>query len=169
MRVALYTDSTMLGGAERSAANLLGALPAEIEITVVGTDERVVAAICAQRPHASSILLPLVRAPWDAAAACARPHDPNARRGRVPDQLPATVGMRVRSCRRPPTPTHSGRRGLPGSRAAAHRQRGDVEALARTTLRRTRRTRLQERGDARIAAAPPVGIDDDHPQHRPRS
>jgi L-malate glycosyltransferase len=68
MRIALYTDSTAVGGAERSAANLLGALPAEIDVTVVGTDHRVVTAIRAQRPQASSILLPLVRAPWDAVA-----------------------------------------------------------------------------------------------------
>src|SRR4051794_10911852 len=65
VRLVLYTDSLIIGGAEKSASYLLGALPPEVDVTVLGVDRRVVDLVAEERPSAAKMLVPLVRAPWD--------------------------------------------------------------------------------------------------------
>lgn len=61
MHLLVYTDATSLGGAEASLGNLLGALRADIETTVLGVDAKVVEAIAARRPASSAQVVPPVR------------------------------------------------------------------------------------------------------------
>jgi glycosyltransferase involved in cell wall biosynthesis len=61
LRLAVYTDSTEIGGAERSLATLIAALRPGIDLTVVGVDQEVVAEIAAARPGCSTLVLPPVR------------------------------------------------------------------------------------------------------------
>jgi len=52
LRVLAYTDSSMVGGAEISLRNLLGALAPAIEVGVLATDVGVAQAVAANRDHA---------------------------------------------------------------------------------------------------------------------
>jgi glycosyltransferase involved in cell wall biosynthesis len=57
LRVAMYTDSAELGGAERCAALLVAWLPEEIDVTVVGVEPAVVAEVAGGRRHAHRVLV----------------------------------------------------------------------------------------------------------------
>jgi glycosyltransferase involved in cell wall biosynthesis len=61
LRVAFYSDSDEIGGAEISLATLLGALAARIDAVVVGTDGRVVEWLASHRAAAETVLLPRIR------------------------------------------------------------------------------------------------------------
>jgi glycosyltransferase involved in cell wall biosynthesis len=67
----LYTDAREIGGAERSLAHLAAALSREIEVAVVGVDEKVVDEVAAGRRDATSAVLPFVRTRYDASAIAA--------------------------------------------------------------------------------------------------
>jgi glycosyltransferase involved in cell wall biosynthesis len=68
LRVAVYTDAFEVGGAERSAANLVAALAPEIEVAVVCVDAAVGGAIAAGRAQARVVALPFVRSRHDVRA-----------------------------------------------------------------------------------------------------
>ncbi|MGF1479687.1 MAG: glycosyltransferase family 4 protein [Cyanophyceae cyanobacterium] len=57
-KVVVYTDSAGIGGAEISLGHLVAFVSPEIELTVLGTSEKVVEAIAARRPQANRIVLP---------------------------------------------------------------------------------------------------------------
>lgn len=61
IRIAYYTDATVLGGAELSLGNLLAALSPRVDATVVGTDERIVRRLASIRPGAGTVVLPPIR------------------------------------------------------------------------------------------------------------
>lgn len=61
IRLVLYSDAVELGGAERSVGNLLSALSAHVEPTVLGVDEHVAAWIAGFRPGTPIELVPPVR------------------------------------------------------------------------------------------------------------
>jgi glycosyltransferase involved in cell wall biosynthesis len=58
MRVAIYTDSIGIGGAEISLSHLVTNVSNNIEVIVMGTSELVVEAIAQQRPQAAKLVLP---------------------------------------------------------------------------------------------------------------
>lgn len=58
MRVVAYTDSAGIGGAEISLGHLVTHVTDEIDITVVGTCQKVVDAIAHQKPQVSRVVLP---------------------------------------------------------------------------------------------------------------
>ena len=51
-RLAVVSDSVMTGGAETITRSLIAALPADVEVTVLGRDAAVVASVAAARPGA---------------------------------------------------------------------------------------------------------------------
>ncbi|MDX2098171.1 MAG: glycosyltransferase [Leptolyngbyaceae cyanobacterium bins.59] len=57
LRVIFYTDSTSIGGAEISLANLIATVSQTIESVVVGVDDRVLDRFTATRPQVEQILL----------------------------------------------------------------------------------------------------------------
>lgn len=57
LKVAVYTDSSGIGGAEISLGHLVAAVSTEIELTVVGVNPAVVKAIGQHRPQATQIVL----------------------------------------------------------------------------------------------------------------
>ena len=65
MRVAVYTDSVVLGGSEVELVRLVEGLPERFDLTVLGTDAEFVAGLAAVRPACSSIVLPKPRSKWD--------------------------------------------------------------------------------------------------------
>lgn len=71
LRLTAYTDSTTLGGAERSIATLLAHLNERVEVTVLGVEAEVVEWIAAQRPGTTPRLVPRVRNKFDLGSICA--------------------------------------------------------------------------------------------------
>ena len=61
LRLAAYTDATLVGGAEGALATLLEWLDPHIAVTLLGVDARVVAEIAAARPGCATVVLPPVR------------------------------------------------------------------------------------------------------------
>ena len=61
LRLAAYTDATLVGGAEGALATLLEWLDPHVAVTLLGVDERVVAEIAAARPGCATVVLPPVR------------------------------------------------------------------------------------------------------------
>jgi glycosyltransferase involved in cell wall biosynthesis len=61
MKLAVYSDAPLAGGAEESLGNLLAELPEEIDVTVVGVSAEVVGAIAARRPDSKTEVLSPVR------------------------------------------------------------------------------------------------------------
>jgi glycosyltransferase involved in cell wall biosynthesis len=68
IRLVLYTDSEIVGGAEISAGRLLQALGTEISPTVLGTHALVVDWLTAQAPRAEAVVVPGPRRRLDAAS-----------------------------------------------------------------------------------------------------
>ena len=68
LRLAVYTDATEFGGAERSLANLVAALSPGIEIAVLGVERRIVEKVAAGRPQARSVVVPFVTSRHDVRA-----------------------------------------------------------------------------------------------------
>lgn len=71
VRVAFYTDAHEIGGAERSLAHLVAALSSRFRPVVVGVERRVVDAVAAGRPGTDTVVLPFIRARYDARAIAA--------------------------------------------------------------------------------------------------
>ena len=65
IRVAFYSDSHEIGGAETSLRNLLSALSPRVEATVVGVDSAVVDWVAAGRPGSVTVVLPPIAGKWD--------------------------------------------------------------------------------------------------------
>src|SRR2546423_1392160 len=65
MRVLLYSDGPVLGGAEISLGNLHEALPEGFETAVVGTTPAVVEHVAARRPGTRAVLLARRGRPYD--------------------------------------------------------------------------------------------------------
>src|ERR1700740_2140732 len=84
----LYTDSAVLGGAERAAGYLLSALDPGIEVTVMGVDPAVVSGLAEHRPGAGIEIVPRVRHKWHLSAIAA--HIQAVRRMK-PDVLQASL------------------------------------------------------------------------------
>ena len=61
LRLGAYTDAPLVGGAERALATLLGSLGPQVDVTLLGVDEGVVAEIAAARPGCATVVLPRVR------------------------------------------------------------------------------------------------------------
>lgn len=61
LRLAVYTDAPVVGGAERALATLLGWLGPHVDVTLLGVDAGVVAEIAAARPACATAILPPVR------------------------------------------------------------------------------------------------------------
>jgi glycosyltransferase involved in cell wall biosynthesis len=95
VRIALYTDSTLFGGAETSLGHLLAELDPELELVVLGVDRHVVERLARRRPGAAAEVLPAVRTKRDAGAF--RAHVRALRRLR-PDVLHANLTTPA-SCR----------------------------------------------------------------------
>ena len=64
-RIALYTDSTFVGGAETSLGHLAAELDPALEVVVLGVDRDVVGRLAARRPGAAAEVLPPVRTKRD--------------------------------------------------------------------------------------------------------
>lgn len=58
--LVVYSDAPVLGGAEVNLSRVLGALPAQIRVTIVGVDEDVVAWLAARRPSSDTMVLPAI-------------------------------------------------------------------------------------------------------------
>lgn len=58
LHILVYTDAAGLGGAEISLGNLIATVPAEVQITIVGTARTVIEAIAKYRPNSNHIVLP---------------------------------------------------------------------------------------------------------------
>jgi len=65
VRVAAYTDSNDLGGAEKALATLVRGLGDWIDVTVVGTDPAIVREVAAGRDRAETRIVRSVRSKWD--------------------------------------------------------------------------------------------------------
>jgi glycosyltransferase involved in cell wall biosynthesis len=65
--LVVYSDSELLGGAEKSLATLVGNLSDDIRVTVMGVDRTIVDAVASARPGARTQIVPRVKAPWDLA------------------------------------------------------------------------------------------------------
>ena len=61
LRLAAYTDATLVGGAERALGTLLAWLDPHIEVILLGVHEEVIAEIAAARPGCATVVLPPVR------------------------------------------------------------------------------------------------------------
>jgi glycosyltransferase involved in cell wall biosynthesis len=57
IRLAVYSDAAELGGAEMNLARLLGGLPDNIGVTLIGVDEEVLSWLCGQRPGTETRLV----------------------------------------------------------------------------------------------------------------
>lgn len=58
LHLVVYTDSTGIGGAEISLGHLVATVSSKFNLTVVGVNQEVVAAIASRRPQAAQIVLP---------------------------------------------------------------------------------------------------------------
>ncbi|HYZ76635.1 MAG TPA: glycosyltransferase [Gaiellaceae bacterium] len=67
MRIAVYSDSSLFGGAETSLGHLLAELDAGLDLVVLGIEREVVAELAARRPRARAEVLPAVRTKRDVA------------------------------------------------------------------------------------------------------
>ena len=67
MKIAVYTDSTLFGGAETSLGHLLAELDAGLDLAVLGVDRRVVGELAERRAAARAEVLPAVRTKRDLA------------------------------------------------------------------------------------------------------
>lgn len=65
MRVAAYTDSNDLGGAEKALASVVRGLGDWIDVTVVGTNPAIVREVAAGRDGAETRIVRSVRSKWD--------------------------------------------------------------------------------------------------------
>ena len=65
IRLVTYTDSPILGGAERGLAGLLAELSAHVEVTVIGDDRTVVRALAERRPGTRYAVVPAIRGKFD--------------------------------------------------------------------------------------------------------
>ncbi len=68
LRLGIYTDSTVLGGAESAMGSFVERYPADFEVTVMGPDEGVVRSIAARRAGARYAVLPAIADRMDLAA-----------------------------------------------------------------------------------------------------
>jgi glycosyltransferase involved in cell wall biosynthesis len=68
MRIAVYTDSTFVGGAETSLGHLVAELDPELDVVVLGVAGDVVERLAARRPGAAAEVLPAVRTKRDVRA-----------------------------------------------------------------------------------------------------
>jgi glycosyltransferase involved in cell wall biosynthesis len=68
MRLAVYTDADVFGGAEALLGTLLAFLDPSIHVTVVGTNAAIVEAVAARRPGTGVKVVRAPRARWDASA-----------------------------------------------------------------------------------------------------
>jgi glycosyltransferase involved in cell wall biosynthesis len=64
-RVAVYTDSSGVGGAEASLGHLVRELGPRYDVVVAGVDENVVARVAEGRPGARRLVLPFIRSALD--------------------------------------------------------------------------------------------------------
>lgn len=71
MSLGIYTDSTVLGGAESAIGNFVERYPADFEVTVMGPDAGVVSSIAARRAGARYAVLPAIVDRRDLAAMAA--------------------------------------------------------------------------------------------------
>ncbi len=146
LRLAAYTDATLVGGAEGALGTLLEWLGPHIEVTLLGVDERVVTQIAAARPGCATVVLPPVRNKADLRAIAAhfrafrrvRPEVVHANL-RTPFSCQyglaaalATPGAQVVAVEHAPMPTEDtfqrGLRRLMVRRLAAHVSVGDESA-----------------------------------------
>jgi glycosyltransferase involved in cell wall biosynthesis len=67
VKIAVYSDSTLFGGAETSLGHLLAELDAGLDLVVVGVDLAVVEQLAARRPGARAEVLPAARTKRDLA------------------------------------------------------------------------------------------------------
>ena len=65
MRLCVYSDSEVFGGAETVLGHLVAELDPAVEVTVMGVDPATVERIAAGRPSASAVVLPPVRGKFD--------------------------------------------------------------------------------------------------------
>lgn len=65
MHLAVYSDARVRGGAEEVLGLLLATLDPEIDVTVIGTDDRIVDWLTACRPEADSVVIGHVRGKKD--------------------------------------------------------------------------------------------------------
>jgi glycosyltransferase involved in cell wall biosynthesis len=65
VRVAFYTESVLLGGAERALGNLASALDGRIGAAFIGTDPGVVRYLASRRPGSDAVVVPRVRGKHD--------------------------------------------------------------------------------------------------------
>jgi glycosyltransferase involved in cell wall biosynthesis len=65
--VAVYSDSTLVGGAETSLGHLVAELDGALELVVLGVDREVVDRLASRRPSARAHVLPPVRTKLDLA------------------------------------------------------------------------------------------------------
>lgn len=65
--LAIYTDALALGGAEMNLSRILGALPSQVRVTVVGVDEDVVEWLRGHRPGTAAMVLPPISGRTDVA------------------------------------------------------------------------------------------------------
>lgn len=65
MKIAYYVDSNTVGGAEIVLRDLVAALEAEHDVTVIGVDPAVVASITADRPGTHQIVIAPIRGRFD--------------------------------------------------------------------------------------------------------
>lgn len=70
-RLLVYTDSDVVGGAERSLATLLSCLDGRYSVTIAGVHPQVLDELRSSRPDSATLLLPRVRNKWDVAAIAA--------------------------------------------------------------------------------------------------
>jgi glycosyltransferase involved in cell wall biosynthesis len=66
--IAVYSDSTLFGGAETSLGHLLAELDDGLDLVVLGVDREVVERLAARRPTARAEVLPAVRTKRDVGA-----------------------------------------------------------------------------------------------------
>ena len=68
MTIAVYSDSTLFGGAETSLGHLVAELDAGLDVVVLGVDRAVVGWLAERRPAARAEVLPAVRTKRDLGA-----------------------------------------------------------------------------------------------------
>jgi glycosyltransferase involved in cell wall biosynthesis len=95
VKIAVYSDSSLFGGAETSLGHLLAELDSGLDLAVLGVDREVVARLAERRPGARAEVLPAARTKRDLAAFAA--HVRALRRLR-PDVLHANLTTPA-SCR----------------------------------------------------------------------
>jgi glycosyltransferase involved in cell wall biosynthesis len=65
VRLAIYTDSSILGGAERGARSLIAHLGAHVDVTVLGPSRETIRALAAVRPGTRTLVVPGIGGKWD--------------------------------------------------------------------------------------------------------